>query len=94
MKLELWTLLKPATGCIAALTLTMPAAAQSRYPRPDKGIEAPLSWLQQFDGAYTRPQDRPDGTVRPTANLINAMDGVIIPPSPAVGRRQKRSDRL
>jgi hypothetical protein len=72
-------LLKLANGFMAALLLTMPAAAQSHYPRPDKGMEAPLSWLQQFDGAYTRSQDRPDGTVRPTANLINAMDGVIIP---------------
>jgi len=65
--------------CVAAVVLTTPLAAQSRYPRLNKGIEAPLSWLQQFNGAYVRPQDRPDGTVRPTANLVSAMDAIIIP---------------
>src|SRR6058998_2406210 len=65
--------------CIAAVVLATPVGAQSPYPRPNKGIDAPLSWLQQFNGAYIRPQDKPDGAVRPTANLISAMDSVIIP---------------
>src|SRR5207247_11068624 len=67
------------SSCVAEVVLTTPFAGQSRYPRPNKGIEAPFSWLQQFNGAYVRPQDKPDGTVRPTANLIGPMDGIIIP---------------
>ena len=47
--------------CGAVVMLATPIVAQSRYPRPDKGIEAPLSWLQQFNGAYVRPQDNRTG---------------------------------
>jgi hypothetical protein len=64
---------------VAILTVTTVASAQSRRHEHSKGIEAPVSWLKQFDGAYARPQERPDSTARPTANLISGMDKIIIP---------------